>query len=587
MNRRRTSGRTWWRLGRRSASRSFGDNLEDSRQLVRSLGPFIAVLWPLYGLFCVSVLGLRDEMWLRGLLAAVCAGLWLRSRREGRWGRIDQGVWLAHSTIGLGWLPWHLYFENAGHPYWQMSIVFFSLAFAVAARGIDLPIGMLLVTVGVVAVDGSEFSRREVPTLAVSVITLWLTFSGGHLLRSAHRRIRDQAGQLERQNQRLKVLDHDKDVFTAGIAHDLRTPLSVAFSLAEDMKGLELPIQARRRLDALGDALGQMRRQSEELLDLQRFQLGIARMDRKTVDIGGWLSRFEAGFSSMARTRGLTFQVVLPSDPLSASVDPVRLETALFNLVSNAFKFTPEGGHVEVHLRRHGAGGFAVAVLDDGEGIPPGALQRIFERFQQVDRGPGTYTAGAGIGLALVREVAEAHGGHVSVQSTLGLGSLFELIFPDSLVDAPPAALELSIQEPAHGRTAPVRPPSAGRLALVAEDQQMLRQVLHDVLERVAKVATARDGREALRLVHELNPDIVVTDFAMPGMDGLQLLAALRSDPATRDIPVVLLSGDPDRLRARLAPEPTIAILGKPFEHRELLGTVQGLLERERLSVVA
>ena len=97
-------------------------------------------------------------------------------------------------------------------------------------------------------------------------------------------------------------------------------------------------------------------------------------------------------------------------------------------------------------------------------------------------------------------------------------------------------------------------------------------------MERVAKVATARDGREALRLIHELHPDILITDYAMPGMDGLELLAALRSDPATRELPVILLTGDPIHLRERLAEEATLRILGKPFDQAELLETVQVML---------
>jgi len=106
-------------------------------------------------------------------------------------------------------------------------------------------------------------------------------------------------------------------------------------------------------------------------------------------------------------------------------------------------------------------------------------------------------------------------------------------------------------------------------------------------LERVVKVATARDGREALRLVHELQPDILITDYAMPGMDGLELLAALRSDPDTKNLPVILLTGDPVHLRGRLAEETTLRVLGKPFDQAELLETVRALLEPVPISSVA
>ena len=489
--------------------------------------------------------------------------------------------------MGLIWLPWHLYFLNDHAPYWQMSIVFFCLAFSLFIRGVDIWPTLVVGLISIAITDGNLVSRRDLPLLGVVSITTWLVVTGVHVLRSAHRHIADLARRIQFQNDRLRALDRGKDEFTANIAHDLRTPLAVALSLSEDMARTDLPPTTRSRLESLVEALRQMRRQSEELLDLQRFQLGVAKMDRQILNLCEWLGKFEEGFTSMARARGLTFQVVLPKDVLKARVDPIRLETALFNLVSNAFKFTPQGGHVEVHLRRHGGKGLALAVLDDGEGIPHDALSRIFDRFQQVDRGPGTYSAGVGIGLALVREIAEAHEGHVKVQSTVGLGSLFEIILDDAAVEMEAEPLALVPMPGPTGLVSNIRPPTSGYLALVAEDQQLLRHVLHDLLERVVKVATARDGREALRLVHELQPDILITDYAMPGMDGLELLAALRSDPDTKNLPVILLTGDPVHLRGRLAEETTLRVLGKPFDQAELLETVRALLEPVPISSVA
>ena len=575
-----------WRAARQHVDRSCRDNVSEYALLSSWSGLVGAALWPLYGLFCLGALHLREDMpWRTALCLGYLATWWCA--RSGKAPKAVRWAWLSLSVAGLGWLPWHLYFLNDAHPYWQMSVVFFALTFGVAVRGIDLLLAIPATALWVVLDHGREMGSREHSLLAVVATTLWVVVSGEHLLRAARRRIGEQTRQLQLQNERLRSLDRTKDAFTTNIAHDLRTPLAVALSLVEDMGRSDLPQVARNRVDSLRETLRQMRRQSEELLDFQRFQLGVARLDRRELEAGGWLSGFEEGLASMARAHGLTFQVVLPKDELRVSIDPQRLETALFNLVSNAFKFTPPGGHVEVHLRRRGANGVVVAVLDDGEGIPPGALRKIFERFQQVDRGPGTYTAGVGIGLALVKDVAEAHGGHVTVQSTLGLGSLFEIVLPDVLVQARPQPLELTPLPATQGRFPAERPPSAGRLAVVAEDEQLLRQVLHDVLERVAKVATARDGREALRLVHELNPDILVTDFHMPGMDGLQLLAALRADPATRELPVVLLSGDPLSLRSRLADEPTLAVMGKPFEQAELVATVRSLLEGSPVGQVA
>jgi signal transduction histidine kinase/CheY-like chemotaxis protein len=566
--------------------RSSRENAVDYRYILRASGIVGAILWTLYGLFCQDVLHLRETMEWRWLLSAGFLFLGVRAHAK-RFGPLDRWLWVWLCSMGMVWLPWHIYFLNDRAPYWQMSITFFCLAVSLAIRGVDLVPTLFLGVFVIVATNGSDFGHQDISLVAVAAITMWLVVTGVHTLRSSRRHIEDLARLIDRQNTRLRAIDRGKDEFTANIAHDLRTPLAVALSLSEDMARTDLAPATRKRLESLVEALRQMRRQSEELLDLQRFQLGVAKMDRQVVNLGEWLGKFEEGFTSMARARGLTFQVVLPRDGFTARIDPLRMETALFNLVSNAFKFTPPGGHVEVHLRRQGSRGLALAVLDDGEGIPNDALQKIFERFQQVDRGPGTYTAGVGIGLALVREIAEAHEGRVNVQSTVGLGTLFEIILEDAAVELETPQLQLVPMSGPAGLVSHNRRPFTGHLALVAEDQQLLRHVLHDIVEQVAKVATACDGREALRLVHELHPDILITDFAMPGMDGLELLAALRSDPSTKDLPVILLTGDPVHLRQRLAEEPTLKILGKPFDQAELVEVVRALLSFEPVSNVA
>lgn len=559
------------------------ENITDYREIVRIAGPVGAILWPGYGIFCADVLHLREIMWIRWIMGLEFLFLWVRMRL-GRFGRIERWVWSSFSAVGMIWIPWHLYILNGRNPYWQLSTVFFCVGFALTVRGIDVVPTLLAGILALALTDGSAFDFRDIPLLGVVAITTWLMLAGIHQLRLAHRRIAQQAELIHEQHDSLKALDRHKDEFTATIAHELRTPLAVALSLSEDISRSDISLPVRKRLDSLVEALRQMRRQSDDLMDLQRFQLGVAKVDLQVVDLCHWLGRFEEGFSSMARSRGLTFQVVLPSTVVKAKVDPVRLETALYNLVSNAFKFTPPDGHVEVHLRRKGTGGVVLAVLDDGEGIPADAIRNIFDRFRQVDRGPGTYTTGTGIGLALVKEIAQSHGGHVEVQSTVGLGSLFEIVLENVLVELEGPPLELLSPPRPSGLLAFPRRESVGRLALVAEDQQMLRHVLQDLLERVVNVATARDGRQALKLIHELCPDIVVTDYAMPGMDGLELLAALRSDPATRDLPVVLLSGDPVTLRSRLAEEPNLVVMGKPFDQAELVETVRHLMEQGQAS---
>lgn len=570
--------RALWRLARRLHLRSIKANIADYTDLLKAGGLVCSFLWPAYGWFCQHVLGMKEYMGVRWFLMGAFVALWYLARKgplsaPARW------CWVGVNAVGMVWLPWALYFLTDRTSYWQLSIVFFSLAIGLCVRGTDMVVALALGAALVYGQFGELFVLHDLILLPVAGITMLGTYISVSALRSARRRIEEQSEEILAQNRKLLDIDRRKDEFTASIAHDLRTPLAVAMSLSEDLSESELSPIARRRLESLVQALRQMKRQSEDLLDLERFNLGVAKIDPAPLDMCAWLRRFEEGFTSMARARGLSFQIILAQRQLVARFDPIRLETALFNLVSNAFKFTPSEGHVEVHLRRVGDRGVSIAVLDDGEGIPPDALPKIFDRYEQVDRGPGTYTAGVGIGLALVREIAQAHGGRTQVQSTLGLGSLFEIILEDVVDDAAPQPME-TIPPVRTGPLLPAHRPRPGSaLALVVEDQQLLRHVLRDILERVARVATAHDGHEALRLVHELRPDVVVTDLSMPGMDGLDLLAALRSDPSTKEIPVVVLSGDVDSIRSRLADEPRLALLSKPFEQDKLLAVISGMLE--------
>jgi signal transduction histidine kinase/CheY-like chemotaxis protein len=558
---------------RESWSHSVRENIREYRTLVGLFAPAAAVLWPVYGLFCSRILGLREDLGLRVVLALGCALVWLRVRVLERCGQVERLLWLAHAVVGLGWLPWHLYLANQRATYWQMSTVCFAVAFPIAVRGVDLLPGLAATALLVAITDGFRLGSPDIPVLGVVVFALWLVAAGTHILRKAHLHIEAQAELLERQNERLRELDRSKDEFTANVAHDLRTPLTVALSLAEDMARETSPT-GRGRLDALSDALHLLHRQSEELLDFERLQLGVFRLDRRKVDLRSWLRRFEEGFRSLARARGLDFRLSLPATALWAEVDPVRLETALFNLVSNAFKFTPSGGLVEIGIRPFGESGAALWVQDEGEGIPGDALGRIFDRFQQVDRGPGTYTHGAGIGLSLVKTVAEAHGGRVEVRSAPGRGSRFELVLEGVVVDP--------ILEPVEAEAPPVhrRPVANDRLMLVAEDQPMLLHLLHEVLGKVGPVALASDGLEALEKVRELEPDLLVTDNQMPGMDGLDLIATLRADPVHAGLPIILLTGEPHLAQRRLGPDSDVVVVEKPFQQSELLDAVRRILSR-------
>lgn len=565
----------WFRYGRRLWKRSSRESIREYRALARWLGLEAAILWPLYGIFCSRILHLRETMEFRIPLGLLCGVVWSRSRSARTWGRTERWLWFAHSVVGVGWLPWHLYFLNDRDVYWQMSLVCFAVTLPITLRGVDFFLGLACILAGVTTFHGSEFGRQDLPVLACVLFMGAIVSSGAHIWRRARQRIEEQARLLETQNLRLRQLDRSKNEFTANVAHDLRTPLAVALCLTEELAHNQSPAN-RQQLESLSIALHQVHRQSEELLDFQRFQLGIAKLDLQPIEMGAWLDKFRPGFTSMADSRRVSFRMAIPSERIVARIDPVRLETALFNLASNAFKFTPAGKTVGIRLETRSASGFVITVEDSGEGIAPDDLPRIFGKFFQVDRGPGTHTSGAGIGLSLVKEIVEAHGGRIQVESRLGEGSRFELVMEGSRIQEEPT--RESPSPPAPAKTPSAIAKREGTLVLVVDDQPMMRHLLEKMLGKLAETAFACDGEEALRLARQLRPDLIVTDNQMPRMDGIDMVAAMRSDATMPRIPVILLTGESDSALERLRPDSDVMVVHKPFQQAELLETAVRLL---------
>jgi len=223
---------------------------------------------------------------------------------------------------------------------------------------------------------------------------------------------------------------------------------------------------------------------------------------------------------------------VADADRLQA--DPGKLKQMLLNLVSNAVKFTPEGGSVTIAAQRLSET-MAISVTDTGIGIAPSDLDRLFKEFQQLDSGAGRHQEGTGLGLALTKRLAELHGGDVGVTSALGKGSVFTLRLPLSRVEA---EKPVETAPPATAHVHDVRP-----LVLVVDDNQHAADLLVRLLDRGGfRAEIAASGKEALAKARELRPAAITLDILLPGIDGWDVLAQLKRDDATRDIPVVVVS---------------------------------------------
>jgi signal transduction histidine kinase/ActR/RegA family two-component response regulator len=340
-----------------------------------------------------------------------------------------------------------------------------------------------------------------------------------------------------------------KDEFLATLSHELRNPLNVIVGyteiLARDPAAQQLATVRRAAEVIRRNALTQAQLVSD-LLDLSRLQTGKLAIRRQPVSLFPLLVNAVETVRADANAKLINVKIERREDPLVVYADPVRVQQIVWNLLHNAVKFTPEGGKVTIHLDRDG-GDARLVVQDTGQGLDSDFLPSLFEMFRQAEVGTGRRHGGMGIGLAVVRQLVELHGGRVRAESEgQGKGARFTVWLP---LHRAAADLPAHSAQAARGALASVR-------VLVVDDSDETTSMLCQLLEHEgAEVAAARSGFEALDLAAAREFDVIVSDISMPGMDGYQLLRELRTLPRTQTIPAIAVTGfgqteDADRTRA-------------------------------------
>jgi len=379
---------------------------------------------------------------------------------------------------------------------------------------------------------------------------------------------------LEAANEELKELDKAKSRFFANVSHELRTPLTLLIGPLETLLATEKEARRIVVLESMGTNARRLLRQVDALLDVAKLESGRLRLETMPVDLGRLLAELVAAAAPHASRRGVQLVTERLDELPVFAFDPVKMEIIAANLISNALKFTPETGRVTVR-GEPGPEGIAFEVEDDGPGIPEEELERIFERFHQVDGSMAREQAGTGLGLALARELARLHGGDIKVRSRPGAGSVFRVELPRQAPSLPErrrrprrredqlaqvrtesqAAREYAWRSMSDTLLADVElprlrpetlpqpePPAGAPVVLLVEDNDDLRNFLASRLLRRYRVETAADGAAGLAAARRLQPDIVVSDVMMAGMDGYELCRRLRADPAFAAVPVLLLT---------------------------------------------
>ena len=337
-----------------------------------------------------------------------------------------------------------------------------------------------------------------------------------------------------------------KTQFLSAVSHDLRTPVN-ALSLQAELLSRILEIRDSDD-DELQLLAGDIRAASNNLIELINDLLDLTRFDSGVVDyhpsdflLDAWIASTLAPLELTARTRALEFSWDVDRPGRTIHGDRVKLGRVLTNLVGNAVKFT-EAGEIGVSAFEDKDGRFRLEVRDTGSGIPPDQIERIFDEFSQLRNPERDRTKGTGLGLAICRRLVEGVGGRLMVRSEVGKGSTFTAVYPpDHLVE--PVANR--VDATAETREHVVRPPAPEGEILLVEDDERSRAALAKLLEHEGyAVRPAADGEQAIEAVRALRPALILLDLMLPGRDGVEVLRSLRSDPATRALRVVILTGD-------------------------------------------
>ncbi len=385
--------------------------------------------------------------------------------------------------------------------------------------------------------------------------------------------------------QRLAEIDRLKTNFFSSVTHEFRTPLTLMIEPARQLLVEAKDQKLRYRLELIENNAHRLLQFVNQLLDLSKLEAGQMPLDLRPGNPASTVQAVVEQFRDLARQRAISLELDLPETGSFVFLDAVKWEQVIFNLLSNALKFTEKGGEVAVKLKENtsdnvGPIWFSLEVTDTGIGISPEALLCVFDRFYQAEHMRG----GTGIGLSLTKELVERMGGTITVESpaSSGKGASFIVNIPCKTADIDQRKADTGIQTvnlPPVSIPQPEANLSSAPLLLLIEDDTALRKFIRASLPADYQIVEAADGEEGIQMANELVPDIIVSDLMMPKKDGFQVAEFLRNNPTTSHIPFLLLT-------AKSTMESKIqglrrgadAYLTKPFQADELVAHIESLL---------
>ncbi|MDY6933935.1 MAG: ATP-binding protein [Spirochaetota bacterium] len=447
-----------------------------------------------------------------------------------------------------------------------------------------------------------------------------IALENASLYANLEKKVAERTSELAEANKKLKDLDIAKTNFFANISHELRTPLTLILSPIEAIIQGDYGNNLKNDDDILNSVYEngiRLLKLINNLLDFSKIEAGKMSLKRRKSDISKLIRHYSSSVISTAENIGLTIKFVDNTDGVITWVDQNLFEKAVFNLISNALKFTPAGGLIDVQLDGN-KDKFNISIKDTGIGIPRDKLNTIFERFSQVDSSLSRQYSGTGIGLSFAKEIIELHKGTIEVESELGKGSVFTISMP--ILNSPDIDHNDSsdgngsfISNNNHNIIGEINPylwedrgdvmgspslikddkayqPKKKRTILIVDDSLDMLKFLHTLLNREYNVFSAINGKEALQKLSkgDLKPDLVIADIMMPEMDGYELTEAIRSISRLEGLPIILLTAKADiPMKVKGIKKGANDYIVKPFNPKELLARVDSQIElkilRDRL----
>lgn len=434
-----------------------------------------------------------------------------------------------------------------------------------------------------------------------SIAIIVLLFGMGFLLlraywqRSRHQKelleqnslLEDERDKQKRLNEQLQEATQSKLMFFTNVSHDLRTPLTlISEPVAQLAAATNLTPQQHTLIRIADKNTRILQRLINQILDFRKYENGKLSLNLTETDFAKSIRDWMESFYAMARKRDIKFTLQEPASdcPLSMAFDTEKIERVFFNLLSNAFKHTPDNGSITVTYKEDN-GNLILRVADTGEGISERDLDKIFDRFYQVDR---IHPNGSGIGLAVAKAFVELHGGTISVESTPQKGTAFTITLPvthtakplsdtGKHIDSSEVAAELDTiaERPDFSDDKPI--------VLIVDDNRDIQQLVGELLNADYNILTASNGKEGVKMAVRHVPDLIICDVMMPVMDGLECCRHIKSEISTSHIPVLMLTAcSLDEQRVQGYDSGADGYLAKPFNSAVLKSKCSSLISNRR-----